>query len=84
MGLQGMINDLVKRSDYPIGDKLNDEINHLEDKNPRALHDYFFCRKFSRNCKPILDKIHTRKMQLSKFQFWNYRNGWSWKIIISR
>ena len=24
--LQGMINDLVKRSDYPIGDKLKDEV----------------------------------------------------------
>ena len=37
MGLQGMINDLVKRSDYPIGNKLNGEINHLEEKLPTAL-----------------------------------------------
>ncbi len=37
MGLQGMINDLVKRSDYPIGDKLNGEINQLESKNPTAI-----------------------------------------------
>ena len=37
MGLQGMINDLVQQSDYPIGDKLNDEINHLREKNPKAI-----------------------------------------------
>ncbi len=37
LGLQGMINDLVKRSDYPVGDKLNGEINHLESKNPTAI-----------------------------------------------
>jgi methylmalonyl-CoA mutase len=37
MGLQGMINDLVQKSDYAIGDKLTDEINHLEEKNPKAI-----------------------------------------------
>ena len=37
LGLQGMINDLVKRSDYPVGDKLNGEIDHLEAKNPTAI-----------------------------------------------
>ncbi len=37
MGLQGMINDLVQQSDYPIGVTLTDEINHLEEKNPTAI-----------------------------------------------
>ncbi|MGH2666952.1 methylmalonyl-CoA mutase family protein [Flavobacterium sp.] len=37
LGLQGMINDLVRRSDYPVGDVLNGEVNHLEDKNPTAI-----------------------------------------------
>jgi methylmalonyl-CoA mutase len=37
LGLQGMINDLVQRSDYPVGDTLNGEINHLEEKNPTAI-----------------------------------------------
>lgn len=37
LGLQGMINDLVKRSDFPVGDKLNGEINHLSAKNPTAI-----------------------------------------------
>ena len=31
MGLQGMINDLVKQSDYPIGDELNGELKHIEE-----------------------------------------------------
>jgi methylmalonyl-CoA mutase len=37
LGLQGMINDLVKRADFPVGDKLNGEIDHLEEKNPTAI-----------------------------------------------
>ena len=32
LGLQGMINDLVKTSDFAIGDVLNDEINNLSKK----------------------------------------------------
>ncbi len=37
LGLQGMINDLVKQSDYPVGDKLDNEFKFLEDKNPTAI-----------------------------------------------
>jgi methylmalonyl-CoA mutase len=37
MGLQGMINDLVQRADYAIGDQLSDEIDNLENKNPKAI-----------------------------------------------
>ncbi|AWI26251.1 methylmalonyl-CoA mutase family protein [Flavobacterium pallidum] len=37
LGLQGMINDLVKRSDFPIGDRLNGEVDNLESKNPTAI-----------------------------------------------
>jgi methylmalonyl-CoA mutase len=32
LGLQGMINDLVQKSDFAIGDVLNGEVNHLTDK----------------------------------------------------
>ena len=32
MGLQGMINDLVKKSDFLIGDKINSKINELTEK----------------------------------------------------
>jgi methylmalonyl-CoA mutase len=37
MGLQGMINDLVKQADYPVGDNLNGEITHLDKKNPVSI-----------------------------------------------
>ncbi len=37
MGLQGMINDLVKRADFAVGDKLNGEVNHLDEKSITAI-----------------------------------------------
>ncbi len=37
MGLQGMINDLVEKSDFPLGDQLTDEIEQLTSKNPLAI-----------------------------------------------
>lgn len=61
MGLQGMINDLVQRSDYPIGDKLNGEVNHLEEKNPTAIARVISsAENFPEVAKGTLDKIHTK------------------------
>ncbi len=37
MGLQGMINDLVKQCDFQVGDKLNGEIDHLKEKYIPAI-----------------------------------------------
>ena len=37
MGLQGMINDLVKQADFPIGDQLNGEVDVLALKNPGSI-----------------------------------------------
>ncbi len=37
MGLQGMINDLIEKSDFPVGDILNGEINYLKEKRPTAI-----------------------------------------------
>jgi methylmalonyl-CoA mutase len=37
MGLQGMINDLVQQSDFPLGDNLTTEVRQLSDKNPVAI-----------------------------------------------
>ncbi len=37
MGLQGMINDLVKKSDYAVGETLTDELKELTKKNPLAI-----------------------------------------------
>jgi methylmalonyl-CoA mutase len=37
MGLQGMIDDLVRKSDYPLGDVLTDEVEQLSKQTPRAV-----------------------------------------------
>src|SRR5258706_16207703 len=37
MGLQGMINDLVEKSDFALGETLINEIELLEEKNPLAI-----------------------------------------------
>ena len=37
MGLQGMINDLVERSDFATGESLNGEIDHLKEKDPKSI-----------------------------------------------
>ncbi|WP_276132761.1 methylmalonyl-CoA mutase family protein [Polluticoccus soli] len=37
MGLQGMIDDLIQRSDFPTGNQLNGEVGHLVDKEPKSI-----------------------------------------------
>lgn len=37
MGLQGMINDLVQQADFPLGDRLTNEVDQLTSKNPVAI-----------------------------------------------
>ena len=37
MGLQGMINDLVQKSDYPIGQELNGEVESFRLKNKMSI-----------------------------------------------
>ncbi|NHM06941.1 methylmalonyl-CoA mutase family protein [Flavobacterium sp. CYK-4] len=61
MGLQGMINDLVKRSDFAVGDKLNGEVNHLEEKNPTAIARVISsAENFPEVAKETLDIIHSK------------------------
>ncbi|WP_298223046.1 methylmalonyl-CoA mutase family protein [Flavobacterium sp.] len=61
MGLQGMINDLVKRSDFAVGDVLNGEVNHLEEKNPTAIARVISsAENFPEVAKGTLDIIHTK------------------------
>ncbi len=37
MGLQGMINDVLQKCDFPVGDSLNGELKHLAERNPGAV-----------------------------------------------
>ncbi len=66
MGLQGMINDLVQRSDYPIGDKIIGELSHIEEKNPTAIARLISAAEnFPDIAKSIFDQIH-KKNESSK------------------
>ena len=61
MGLQGMINDLVKRSDYPIGDKLTGELSHIEKKIPTAIARLISAAEnFPEIAKSVFDEIHEK------------------------
>jgi methylmalonyl-CoA mutase len=37
MGLQGMIDDLIKQSDFPTGNQLNGEVGHLGEKDVKSI-----------------------------------------------
>ncbi|MBI1221348.1 MAG: methylmalonyl-CoA mutase [Bacteroidetes bacterium] len=37
MGLQGMINDLLEKSDFPTGRDLNGEAKHIREKDPKVI-----------------------------------------------
>ncbi|WP_289665997.1 methylmalonyl-CoA mutase family protein [Flavobacterium panacagri] len=59
LGLQGMINDLVQLADFPIGDKLNGEIDHIESKTPTAIARLISsAENFPEIAKTAFDKIH--------------------------
>ena len=63
MGLQGMINDLVKKSDFAIGDQLNGEVNVLHEKNPKSIARVISAAEnFPDVAKTTLDSIHTKNI----------------------
>ena len=37
IGLQGMINDVLKQSDFPTGVNLNGEVNHIKEKDHKSI-----------------------------------------------
>ena len=66
MGLQGMINDLVEKSDFPIGNSLNGEVEHLEEKKTGAIARVISAAEnFPDIAKETLDTIH-KKNKTSK------------------
>ena len=61
MGLQGMINDLVKTSDYAIGDVLDVTIKSLPKKNAKDIARVISsAENFPEVAKASLDAIHTK------------------------
>ncbi|RSK40663.1 methylmalonyl-CoA mutase family protein [Mangrovimonas spongiae] len=66
MGLQGMINDLVKQSDFAIGDQLNGEVETLSEQNPKNIARVISsAENFPEIAKEALDRIH-KKNKTSK------------------
>lgn len=61
LGLQGMINDLVEKSDYAIGDKLNGEVDKLAKKDIGAIARVITsAENFPDVAKETLGKIHIK------------------------
>ena len=61
LGLQGMIYDLVKTSDFAIGDSLNGEVNTLEDKNAKHIARVISAAEnFPDVAKQALETIHAK------------------------
>src|SRR5204863_8246297 len=57
MGLQGMINDLVKQSDFPSGMNLNGEIKLVSKKDVRAIaHIISAAENYPKESKKFLDE----------------------------
>ena len=60
LGLQGMINDLVSLSDFPIGDNLNGSLDKLAAKDTGAIARLISsAENFPEVAEEALDKIHT-------------------------
>src|SRR4051812_25625200 len=58
LGLQGMINDLLKQSDYATGSSLNGEVKHLKQKDHRSIARLISAAEnFNEESKAVLTKI---------------------------
>ena len=61
LGLQGMINDLVQKSDFAIGDKLDVSVNNLAKKEIGSIARVISsAENFPEVAKSTLEKIHTK------------------------
>jgi len=59
MGLQGMINDMIERCDFPVGTGLTDEITKIADKNiPAIARLISAAENFPNEAEPFFEKIH--------------------------
>ncbi|MBC5773226.1 methylmalonyl-CoA mutase family protein [Pontibacter sp. KCTC 32443] len=58
MGLQGMINDMLQKCDFPTGQNLNGEAKHLRDKDPKAIARLISAAEnFPEEARTILDSV---------------------------
>ncbi|HRH12621.1 MAG TPA: cobalamin-dependent protein, partial [Bacteroidia bacterium] len=58
MGLQGMINDVLMKSDFPTGANLNGEVNHLKSKDHKSIAKLISAAEnFNEESKAALEKV---------------------------
>ncbi|MEQ8811083.1 MAG: cobalamin-dependent protein, partial [Imperialibacter sp.] len=58
MGLQGMINDLIAGSDFPIGEQLNGELGSLKKKDVKSVARLISAAEnFPEVAQPVLQKV---------------------------
>ncbi len=58
MGLQGMINDMLQKCDFPTGNNLNGEVKHLREKDPKAIAKLISAAEnFPEEARAILDSV---------------------------
>ncbi|MGB0176194.1 MAG: methylmalonyl-CoA mutase family protein [Owenweeksia sp.] len=61
MGLQGMINDMVEKADFPTGKDINGEMNQLDEKfKPAIARLISAAENYMDESKEVLDVIHKK------------------------
>ncbi len=61
MGLQGMINDMVEKSDFPTGKDINGEVAQLDDKFKPAIAKLISAAEnYPEETSDVLDEIHAK------------------------
>ena len=71
MGLQGMINDVLKQCDFPVGINLNGEVKKFTDKNPVAIAHLISSAEndtehFEAAVRPQLQAVFSKNPELKK------------------
>ncbi len=66
MGLQGMINDLIQKCDFPVGEKLNGEIKHIKEKSvPAIARIISAAENFADASKDVMDQVRQMAKEVS-------------------
>ncbi|MFC3881568.1 methylmalonyl-CoA mutase family protein [Algoriphagus namhaensis] len=65
MGLQGMINDLVKQCDFPIGDELPEEFSLVKEKKGYVARAISAFENFPDRSKALLDSVREKSQASS-------------------
>ncbi len=67
MGLQGMINDMLEKCDFPTGNNLNGEVKHLREKDVKSIARLIsaaenFPKEYDKYANKIAETIATHKI----------------------